>query len=128
VNMLPDSRLQDRNLETVMADWPLVGGGTVRIEVSPVFCANCGKKYGFVPKENTAFTCWLCRDCYETYGAIAGTFAMPDDDFNQSVQAEMEERFGHALTLAELAYVIDRGQLGTALEKLEKESPYPVPA
>ncbi len=123
-HVLPDSRLANPT-GTVLVDWPLSDGSTVRIEVERVFCANCGKLFGFVPKENTVFTCWLCAKCFETYGLIAGTYAQPDDEFCQVVAAEMQERFGKTLTEAEIGLLKEDGRLGTALQLLEKESPYP---
>src|SRR4051812_3186131 len=97
-HLLPDSRLQDRDQGTVMMDWELLGGGIMRLEMSPVFCGNCGVLSRYVPKENTSFAFYLCGKCFRTYGAIAGTFALPDDEFDRAVQHEMETRFGRALT------------------------------
>lgn len=125
-SVLPDSRLQSA-VGCIMADWELPDGRTVRIEVQPIFCGNCGKHYGFVPKENTTFAFWLCRKCYEKYGAVAGTCAVPEDEFNRSVEAEMVERFGRSLTAVEVAALKEQDKLGRMLELLEKESPYPVP-
>lgn len=127
-HVLPDSRLRDQTLGSQMVDWPLPGGGTVRVEAVHIFCMNCGKLYGWVPKDNCAFTGWMCRKCHEAYGDAAGQFAMPDDEFARNVAAEMEAKFGRVLTDAEIVYFKGRGELGTALELLEKESPYPVPS
>ncbi len=123
-HILPDSRLADPT-GTVVVDWPLSDGSTVRIEVERVYCANCGILYGFVPKENTVFTCWLCARCFEKFGLIAGTYAQPDDEFCRTVAAEMQDRFGKSLTEAEIGQLKEDGRLGTALDLLEKESPYP---
>ncbi len=125
VDVLPDSRLREPK-GTAMVDWPLPSGKTVRVEAEKVFCANCGVPYGYVPKENTAFTCWLCNQCFEQYGAVAGTFAVPDEQFCRAVEYEMTERFGRALTDLEILAAMDQGKLGSALEKLARESPYPV--
>ncbi len=124
--VLPDSRLHDANLATVMVDWSLPSGGTVRIEVAPVYCASCGVMFGYVPKENTSFAFWLCNQCFETYGAVVGTFAVPEEEFNQAVAHEMEERYGRHLTELELYREIEQGRLGTPLELLARESPYKV--
>ncbi len=128
VDVLPDSRLNDGDstLNSLMVDWELIGGGTVRIEVVPVFCASCGKPYGHVPKENTVFVCWLCRPCHEKFGVIAGTYATSDEQFCLDVAHEMKERFGRDLTDLELFQKMERGELGTALTLLEKESPFKV--
>jgi ribosomal protein L37AE/L43A len=108
-----------------MVDWEMPDGSTVRIEVEPVYCANCGKKYGFVPRDNTAFTFWLCRKCFDTYGEVANTYAMPDEDFNNAVAAEMEARFGHHLSDKEITDLTQGNNLGKMLEALERDSPYP---
>lgn len=123
-HVLPDSRLHDPK-GTVMVDWPLTGGGTVRLEAEMIYCANCGKEYGYVPRENTDFACYLCNQCVERWGLLANTYAVPDDDFCAAVAAEMEARFGRHLTEAELIVAAEQGNLGTALEKLARESPFP---
>ena len=123
-DLLPDSRLKDRNFGAVMADFDVPGAGTVRLEMIPIFC-QCGKLYGYVPKDNTSFVCWLCQTCFEKYGQAAGTCAVPDDAFNEHVAEEILARFGRPLTDAELSAAAAQGKLGRALELLEKESPYP---
>ena len=117
--------MRDRSFGSLSMDWPLPDGRFVRVEVIPVFCANCGTPYGYVPRDNTSWAFWLCTPCFETYGAVAGTLAMPDEEFNRKVEAEMVERFGRVLTPDEIACVVARGQLGRPLELLTKESPYP---
>lgn len=124
--ILPDSRLQQRpDLATQMVDWELPGGRTVRIEVAPIFCANCGLLFGHVPKDNTTFAFYLCSQCFEVYGVLEGTYVEPDDAFNRAVAHEMTERFGHGLTDVEIATALAQGRLGTALELLLRESPFP---
>lgn len=127
VHLLPDSRLSNETFGSQMVDWELPGGGTVRLEAVQIFCGNCGKLFGYVPKDTCSFVSWLCGKCFEKFGAIAGTYAVPDDLFNQSVAYEMQERFGHSLNDEEILYYLERNELGTALEKLAKESPFPVP-
>lgn len=128
-HILPDSRLEHNpDLGCLVIDWKLSDGTVARVEVQPIFCANCGKKYGWVPKDNTTFVCWLCNKCHEKFGNVIGTYAMPDEEFCRNVQQEMQERFGHDLTLEEIAYLKDRGELGPELTLLEKESPYKVPS
>lgn len=127
-HVLPDSRLRDQTLGSQVVDWPLPGGKTVRCEAVRIYCANCGKLYGWVPKDNTAFAFWLCRKCFEAYGDCAGLCAVPDEEFAKAVVYEMRERFGRTLSEEEILYYGERGELGTALESLAKESPYPVPS
>jgi len=125
LDVLPDSRLKRADFGAVVMDWP-VNGRTVRVECVPCFCANCGKAGPFVPKENTTFAFWLCQACHETHGEIAGVLTIPDDVFNQAVEAEMVERFGRVLTAPEILVAADRGQLGRPLELLAAESPFKV--
>lgn len=127
-HVLPDSRLKDQTLGSMVVDWPLPGGRTVRCEAVRVYCANCGKLYGWVPKDNTAFAFWLCGKCHGKLGPAAGLCAVPDQEFADAVAFEMRERFGRDLSESEIAYHAGRGELGTALEKLAQESPYPVPS
>lgn len=127
-HLFPDSRLAegDSTLGSQIVDWEMPDGSITRLEVVPIFCGSCGKPYGFVPKDNCAFVCWLCRPCHEKYGVIAGTYAQPDDEFCKAVEHEMIEKFGRALTEAEIGALAEKGELGRPLELLEKESPYPV--
>jgi hypothetical protein len=128
-HILPDSRLTHHpTFGSQMVDWPMPDGTTVRCECVMVYCANCGKEFGYVPKDNTSFAFWLCAKCFETHGAIAGTYAQPDDEFCKSVQEEMRKKFGRDLTGEELLALQECGKLGKALELLEKESPFPVPS
>jgi hypothetical protein len=129
--LLPSSLLRDRSLGSVLYDWPLPDGTTTRIECATVYCANCGKACLLVPRDNTSFMCYLCNPCFDKYGAIAGTYAVPDDEFNQAVSHELAQKakslgLQRPLTVEDIAVLADRGELGSALEKLEKESPYPV--
>ena len=122
-NVLPDSRLKS-DKGSIMYNWPLADGTTVRIEVVPVFCANCGKPHGYVPKDNTNWAFWLCVKCYEKHGTIAGTYVEPDAEFWKKVEYEMLENFGHHLNEQELAFLQEQGW--GALEKLVRESPIKV--
>lgn len=129
--VLPDSRLRDPKA-TVMADWPVTvvaADGTettktIRLELEPVFCINCGKPNGYVPREIMSFVSWLCMPCAETWGEHANNWQTSDQEFWDVVAAEMLDRFGRVLTQKELEQLAERGHLGSALEKLEKESPY----
>ncbi len=125
-DVLPDSRLQRHKIGTKIVDWPLIGGGTARIEVEMVYCASCGHLYGWVPLENTTFACFLCDQCYSQYGDIEGTWVASDEEFNRNVVYEMDRRYGHTLTAEEILREIEGHTLGTALEKLMRESPYKV--
>lgn len=118
--VLPDSRLRDPK-GTLMVDWDMPGGGHVRIEVEPVFCANCGKPHGLVPKENTTWAFWLCQDCFEEHGVPANLLVEPDRDFWDKVSGEMYDHYGHLLNQQELTQLAEQGW--GPLAKLVKESP-----
>lgn len=91
-DILPDSRLRSSK----GAVWR-TGAWWV-----PVFCASCGKPYGYVPEENCSFACWLCDDCSNAYGAVAGAMMMPDEVFWEKVKQEQLDRHGRLLTEPEL--------------------------
>lgn len=124
-DVLPDSRLREK-LGTVMADWPMPDGSTVRIEVEPIFCTNCGKLYGYVPKENTTFAFWLCQPCFDRHGPPPGTVVSSDDAFRQKLVEEMLDKFGRPLTAEELGRLQDENRLGS-IELLLRESPWRKP-
>ena len=121
IDTLPESRLKDRNQGSKFMDWPLQDGATIRVEVVPVFCANCGVDNGYVPKDNTTFAFFLCRRCFEVYGEIAGTYAEPDQQFWTTVREAMEEEYGHVLDQRELMILAAQGW--GVLAPLVKESP-----
>jgi hypothetical protein len=125
-HLLPDSRLVDPR-GTLMVEWPLPDGTAVRLEVERLYCANCGKFYGYCPRANVTFAFVLCKRCFETYGAIAGTYAVPDDEFDRALAYELERRFGHAATTGEIVRAAAQDRLGPALEALARDSPYPAP-
>ena len=127
LDVLPDSRLSSAR-ETVMADWPVEGPDgttrTIRLELEPIFCINCGKPNGYVPVGIMSWVSFLCVPCSGTWGEAASALYSPDQEFWDAVGAEMVARFGRALTQAELERLAHRGELGRNLELLERESPY----
>lgn len=125
LDILPDSRMKNPR-DCVTIDWPLMDGTTVRLELEPIFCFSCGKPNGYVPREIMSFVSWLCMPCSEKYGELAENWVTSDDQFWQDVASEMKDRFGRVLTQRELCILTERGELGSALEKLEKESPYKI--
>jgi ribosomal protein S14 len=126
-HVLPDSRLKDRSLGSVVGAWEMPDGSTVRVECARVYCANCGRYYGLVPEGNTTFAFWLCRKCFETHGPVAGTWAVPEEEFCRAVAHEMEAKHGRHLTDVEIAALGCQGRLGKELELLARESPFAVP-
>jgi hypothetical protein len=107
-----------------MADLPLSDGKTIRVELEPIFCFNCGKSNGYVPRDIMSFVSWLCEACSETWGVVANDYMSSDETFWRDVQEEMLARFGRVLTQAELDGLAEQDRLGPALKKLERESPY----
>jgi hypothetical protein len=112
-----------------MVDWnfrdPLTSRmRTVRLELEPIFCFNCGAPNGYVPRGIMSFVSWLCEKCSLTWGELASLHKHADQDFWDKVTFELNSRFGRSLTQQEISMLAERGKLGSALEKLEKESPY----
>src|SRR4051812_40234734 len=101
MDVLPDSRLSSSRGE-VLADWPLPNGKTMRLTLQPIYCFNCGKPNGYVPKETVSFVSWLCLPCAEKYGEQAALWQSSDQEFWRAVGEEMRVRFGRALTQQEL--------------------------
>lgn len=97
-DVLPDSRLKTIHTPKGMVSSPF---GTW----IPVFCANCGADGGFCPEENMTFMFYLCNKCWEKYGAIAATLAIPDEVFWEKVRQEQMEKYGRLLTEEELLKV-----------------------
>ena len=124
--LLPDSRLKTPK-DTVMGDFELSDGRTVRIEWEPAYCAQCGKLYAMVPKENTTFVFCLCQKCYKALGEqlISGHYWCPDDEFAANVVAEMDARFKRTLTDQEVYDAALDGNLGKPLEALMRDSIFP---
>jgi hypothetical protein len=106
-----------------MMDWEVSPGKFVRLEAQPIFCANCGKLFGYVPKDNCSFACWLCDPCFEVYGPPPDTWVSSDHAFREKLQQEMIAKYGRVLTGDEVRVLASRGELGS-LELLLRESPY----
>lgn len=126
-NILPDSRLSQRpDFGCVMGDWQLPSGEYVRIEMQPIFC-QCGKMFGYVPRDTTCFAFWLCNKCFEIYGEIAGMWALPEEEFCKNVEYELEARFARRnMTEKDILIEIENNNIGSALAALARESPFPV--
>ena len=86
-----------------------------------VFCANCGADGGMCPAENMTFLFYLCNQCAEAYGQIAGTMIMPDEVFYQKLADEQIERYHRYLTIDEWNKVSE--DQSHPLWTLIKESP-----
>ena len=114
-DLLPDSRLKSSR-QVVRGKWNLPSRNWV-----PVFCANCGIPYGYVPEENCTFACWLCDPCAKKWGAQFGLLMMPDEVFWEKVKQEQLERYGRLLNETELQAVAEASC--NPLSKLLRESP-----
>lgn len=82
--------------------WPNFGW----VNCIPIFCANCGDGGPFIPEATMDFAFYLCDDCYKTWGAIAGTFAVPDEVFWARIRDAQIEKYGRILDPNELAEAI----------------------
>lgn len=112
-DILPDSRLKPRAKGAKGTKWHM-GMWWV-----PVFCANCGTPFGYVPEENCDFACWLCNECSEKHGAVAGTMMMPDEVFWQKVEEAQLEHWGRTLGQEELLKLLEEND--HPLAKLMRE-------
>jgi len=115
-DILPDSRLQDTK-GTVRGQWNKLSS----LNWVPVFCANCGIPYGYVPEENCTFACWLCDQCAEKWGLEYGLALMPDEVFWERVKLEQLERYARLLSPEELQVVAE--STWNSLSTLLRESP-----
>jgi|SRR5438445_3878637 len=107
--LLPDCRSRERlgSIRGPLGTWV------------PVYCANCGAEGGLVPEENMTFLFYLCNQCAETYGNIAGTMMMPDEVFWEKLKQEQLETYGRFLTEQELIALVEEGT--SSLAKLIKD-------
>lgn len=116
-DLLPDSRLKSPTgeIRIEFGEWG-------RLNMEPIFCANCGKLGAYVPKENMTFAFWLCdHPCAEQWSPLPGTYTTPDQVFWERVKAESIESKGHYLTEKEVLEVQDSSC--NPLSTLLKESP-----
>jgi hypothetical protein len=88
VDVLPNSLARDPK------DRFFDGAGN---EWTPYFCANCGKRGGSVMAKDYNFAFWQCQPCFEKWGDIAGTYAIPDEVFWAKLNAAQIEEFGRIL-------------------------------
>jgi hypothetical protein len=86
-----------------------------------MFCANCGVdgprcRDTELPAQ---YAFYLCNDCADKYGEVAGCTATPDDVFMSKVSTAMIEEYGHPLTEREI--IIELGDPNSVITKLENE-------
>jgi len=114
VEILPDSRAREAK-DVKQMSVPNIG----MVHWVPIFCANCGTAGGRVPEENCTFAFYLCNNCVEKWGAVAGTYAVPDDVFWANVRREQQEKYGRQLLPLELEEVLKHEN--NSLTKLVQE-------
>jgi hypothetical protein len=135
-DVLPDSRLKDETLGSVVANFEfdevaLVNGlprlvkKKYRLEMLKIFCWNCGALQGYVPQGVMSWVSFLCNPCAAVCGEAAALLDTPDAEFWRVVSAEMERLYGRGLTQQELIVLVERSELPHSLQLLEKESPVP---
>ena len=114
-DVLPDSRMKHPTGVTRIefGEWG-------RLNMQPIFCANCGKLGAYVPEENMTFAFWLCDGpCSDSWATLAGTYTSTDEVFWQKVAEESLETYGRYLTEADVLSIGETGPLSTLL----RESP-----
>jgi hypothetical protein len=95
-NVLPDSRTRER--KGVIQ----VGG----VNYVPVYCINCGRRYGLVPESHITHVTALCDSgCSGKYGHTAHLSADRDTALRQGVaevHGELVRKLGRPITATEL--------------------------
>lgn len=117
-DLLPDSRLR-RIHDPKGSVTGTVLGHTLQWE--QCYCASCGAKGVLCPTENMTFLFWLCDGCFEKYGTVAGTYAVPDEVFTAKLHDEQLDKYGRILEPAELQAALDDGT--TSIASLAKDAP-----
>lgn len=121
-HVLPESRAL-RPVGAVMVRHEGPSGEELREEMVPLYCANCGKPCGYCSASIRALF-YLCPPCFDDYGAIAGTYAVPEEAYNRDLAQEMADAYGRALSCEELAAEEAALRLPRAIELLGRASPY----
>jgi hypothetical protein len=88
IDILPESRPRDRKGAVQTADGWMI----------PVYCANCGKRWGMVPEKHITFAFVLCESCVETHGVPAHFHMEPDRVFWDRVKEAMLDEQIDSLT------------------------------
>ena len=96
VDILPDSRPRERKGSIS------VGG----VEYLPIYCINCGRRYGMVPAHAITHVTALCdHGCAGKYGDLAHTYADVDSAFKVNAAeatAALVAKLGRPVTAEEL--------------------------
>jgi len=86
-----------------------------------LYCASCHKEGGrvmdtYLPAQ---YAFYLCNECADKYGEVAGITKTPDDVFFEKVANAMQEEYGHALTEWEILNELK--DPNSIISKLERE-------
>jgi hypothetical protein len=99
-NVLPDSRPRTRRGEIYMDGKAYV----------PIYCINCGKRYGMVSAEAITHVTALCdQGCAGKYGDLAHTYVDGDEKYKQDaaeVVSKLVAQLGRPVTAAELEQLV----------------------
>lgn len=95
-----------------------------RLEMERIYCWNCGRTKGWVPRGIFSWVSFLCDPCSDSVGAAAALLPANDAEFWAKVGEEMHRSYGRVLTQQELWELAERGELSRGLQLLERESPY----
>lgn len=117
-DILPDSRLRRIHDPRGSVTGTVLGH---RLQWEQCYCANCGVAGIMCPTENMTFMFWLCEACFEKHGAIAGTYAVPDDIFYSRLNAELLEQYGGIPGHKTLAAALADDE--STIAKLAKDKP-----
>jgi hypothetical protein len=97
VDVLPDSRARERRGSIKGPDG---------IEYVPIYCINCGRRYGMVPATTITHVTALCdHGCAGQYGDLAHTYVDGDEKYKldaAEAMAKLVARLGRPVTAAEL--------------------------
>jgi hypothetical protein len=110
-DILPDSRARTNR-------------GSVRlngVNYIPIYCANCGKRYGMVPEQFITHVTALCdKGCSGQYGALAHHYVDADAAFRADAAEEVAavtKRLGRSVTHAELDEMAETHRTLSALAR-----------
>jgi hypothetical protein len=126
-NVLPDSRLADKNARSEQGLWECADGTRVRVEAIPAYCVSCGKWLSKVPKDTTVHIALICRKCYDRDPACFAGMVGSEEEFNRKLEDEMLSKYGRYLSDVELLQLYEDQNLSVGLQMLLRETPYPVP-
>lgn len=116
-NVLPNSRMRNPT-QVTKSTW-----GPYRLNMVPIFCANCGADGGAVPEESSDFAFYLCderaNNCAAKWAPLTNTYMIPDEVFWKKVKEAQIEKYGRELEAFEIVEALKDDT--HILSKLAKE-------